>query len=141
MTLKSRPDLVDLRTLSARWRVRRDEEGLPVIPGRRGNVSAQDLTTLCVYITGRTLPALLRSLPPGWRRHQIGDQEANLLAPIADLDRAAEAVRAYRRRKLSPEDIAAKTERLRKARAAREAGHFGGKSGDFVPGPVSLGPV
>lgn len=103
VTVRGRPDLVDLRGVTDRWRVRRDAEGLPAIRGRRGHVEAHDLTTLCVYVTGRgVLPKLLRELPPGWRRHQIGDDEANLLAPVADLDRAATIVRAYRRRKLSP---------------------------------------
>jgi hypothetical protein len=111
VTLKSRPDLVDVRSLTDRWRIRRDTRGadrgltpdnVPIVPGRRGHVSAHDLTTLGVYVSGRTLPALLRNLPPGWRRHQIGDREATLLVPVADLDRAAGVVRAYRRRKLSP---------------------------------------
>jgi hypothetical protein len=112
-SLRTRPDLVDLRTLTDRWRVRRDTRGedrgltpdpVPMIPGRRGHVEAFDLTTLCVYVTGRgVLPKLLRALPAGWRRHQIGDFEANILVPVADLDRACTVVRAYRRRKLSPE--------------------------------------
>ena len=119
MTVRSRPDLVDLRELEHRWRVRLDAEGLPVILGCRGNVSAHDLTTLCVYVRGRRfLLKLLRSLPIGWRRHQVGDDEANLLAPVADLDRAAELVRAYRRRHLTPERQAAQAETLKKARAS-----------------------
>ena len=145
-SLRSRPDLVDLHALTDRWRVRRDTRGaergltldnLPIILGRRGHVSAHDLTTLCVYVTGRTLPRLLRELPAGWRRHQVGDGEANLLARLEDLDRACEVVRAYRRRKLSPEDIAAKTERLRKVREARVAGHFRGQD---APGRGCEGP-
>ena len=94
----ARPDLLDLRTLTDRWRVRRDEEGLPVILGRRGSVSAHDLLTLCVYVRAgrRVLLALLRDLPAGWRRYQIGDEEANLLAPVADLDLACRIVRARR---------------------------------------------
>jgi hypothetical protein len=115
-TLRSRPDLLDLRSVTNRWRVRLDAEGLPVIPGRRGNVSAHDLTTLCVYVAGRSLPALLRNLPDGWRRHQTGDHEANILAPLTELDRAAEVVRAYRRRTLSPEQRAALSERARNAK-------------------------
>jgi hypothetical protein len=101
MSVLGRPDLVDLRTLTEAWRIRRDTEGLPVIPGRRGNVSAHDLATLHVYVHGRHyLLKLLRVLPAAWRRHQIGDDEANLLAPVADLDLACRTVRAYRRRRL-----------------------------------------
>ena len=130
VTLPFRPDLVDLRSLTDRWRIRLDGERLPMILGRRGSVSAHDRTILCVYVAGRgVLPKLLRSLPAGWRRHQIGDYEANLLAPVADLDRACTVIRAYRRRHLSPEAVAAKTEQLRKVRAARVAGEFRGQSG------------
>jgi hypothetical protein len=130
--------LVDVRSVTERWRVRRDTRGVdrglmpdPVwlIPGRRGHVEAFDLETLCVYVTGRTLPRLLRELPAGWRVHQRGDDEANLLCPLADLDRAAAIVKAYRRRKLSPEDIAAKRERLRIARQSRVAGRSSVKNG------------
>jgi len=104
MSVLARPDLVDLRALTDTWRIRRDTEGLPMIPGRRGNVSAHDLTTLCVDVHGRHyLLKLLRALPAGWRCHQVGDDEANLLAPLADLDLACRMVRAYRRRRLSEE--------------------------------------
>jgi hypothetical protein len=60
IALKSRPDLVDLRSLTDRWRVRRDRRGedralvpdpVPLIPGRRGHVEAYALTTLCVFVT------------------------------------------------------------------------------------------
>lgn len=98
----ARPDLLDLHALSGRWRVRRDSEGLPVIPGRRGWVAPHDRETLCVHVAERRhVLALLRSLPAGWRRHQLGEDEANVLAPAADLDRACQTVRAYRRRRKS----------------------------------------
>lgn len=104
VTQASRPDLVDLRTLTTLWRIRLDSEQLPIIPGRWGHVSAHDLKTLCVYIAGsRHVRALLRRLPSGWRRHQVGDNEANLLAPLQDLDMACQEVRARRRPVLSPE--------------------------------------
>lgn len=97
-----RPDLVDLRTLTDRWRVRRDKEGRPVIPGRRGAVSVHEAGILCVHVRGRRfLLRALQGLLADWRRYQIGDDEANLLAPVTDLDRACELVRAYRQRHLS----------------------------------------
>ena len=131
-TLKARRDLVDLRALTDRWRVRRNAEHLPVIPGRRGNVSAHDLTTLCVYLTGRTLPRLLRELPPSWRRHQVGDQEATLLVPVAELDRAGQVVRAYRRRKLSPEH----REALLAGASRRQNAPGATPEGGDTPGPA-----
>ncbi len=107
-TTPRRPDLLDLRSLTSHWRIRRDAEGLPVILGRRGHVAAHDRTSLVVYLAGaRLVRATLRALPAGWRRHQTGDQEANVLAPVADLDRAARLVGARRRRsQTSPASLA-----------------------------------
>jgi len=153
-TLKSRPDLVDLRSLTDRWRIRRDARGedrglipdnVPMIPGRRGHIEAADLTTLGVYVTGRgILPKLLRALPAGWRRHQVGDHEANLLAPLTDLDQACRVVRAFRCRKLSPEAAAAGAERFRKARESHVAGQLqrqnvrgGSPEGSSSPAPIT----
>jgi len=100
--LPARPDLVDLRVLTVRWRLRRDAEGLLVIPGRRGHVAPHDRTALEVYLEGgRFVRAVLRVLPAGWRRHQVGDDEAAVLAPVADLELACRLVRAYRRRRLT----------------------------------------
>ena len=66
-----------------------------------------------MHVEGRrVLLALLRALPARWRRRQVADEEANALAPVADLDRAAEVVRAYRRRRLSPEQRSAAAARL-----------------------------
>jgi hypothetical protein len=48
VSVLGRPDLVDLRTLTEAWRIRLDTEGLPMIPGRRGNVSAHDLHPLAL---------------------------------------------------------------------------------------------
>ena len=99
---RSRADLVDLHALTDRWRIRRDSEGLLVIPGRRGWVAAHAIETLCVHVMGRaTVRKVLRALPGGWRRHQIGDDEANLLAPVGSLDHACEVVKAFRQRRLT----------------------------------------
>ncbi|MGH7393385.1 MAG: hypothetical protein ACREM3_28610 [Candidatus Rokuibacteriota bacterium] len=118
-----RPDLVDLHSLTDRWRIRRDEEGLPVIPGRRGWVAAHDFETLCVHVTGRPyLLRVLRSLSTGWRRYQVGDDEANLLAPVADLDLACGLVRALRRPVLSEERRAALAAQGRRLAAAKRNG-------------------
>jgi hypothetical protein len=103
----SRLDRVDLAPLAEQWRLRRDEEGLQVIPGRRGHVAAHDLAALCVYFRGaRLVRKALRQLTPGWRRHQTGDTEANVLALVADLDLACRLIGAYRRRRLSEEQKA-----------------------------------
>jgi hypothetical protein len=54
--------------LTDRWRIWRDEKGLPVIPGRRGSVLAPDRETLCVYAHGsRFVAKLLREFPAGWQ--------------------------------------------------------------------------
>lgn len=127
--LRSRPDLVDLRALTERWRVHRDSEGLPIIPGRRGSVTAHDLSTLCVRVRGRRLLlGLLRDLPAGWQRHQIGDDEANLLAPVGDLDQVCRVVQAYRRPRLSEQHRAVLAARASSnfARPARERGPSSG---------------
>jgi hypothetical protein len=80
--MKIRRDLTDLTMLTSRWRIKRDPDGLPVIPGRHGHVSAYDLETLLLYINGRPLSALLRELPPGRGRLQVGDRGGqHLLAP------------------------------------------------------------
>jgi hypothetical protein len=119
--IAARPDLLDLRALAgSTWRIRLDAERLPFVVGRRGNVSAHDLTTLCVYVTGRYhLPKVLRALPEDWRRHQVGDHEANLLAPVGALDRACAAVKAYRRRRMTPESLEASRQNLARAAKAR----------------------
>jgi len=143
-TLRSRPDLVDLRPSTEGWRVRRDSEGLPVIPGRRGSVSAHDQDTLCVHVRGRRLLLrLLRQLPDGWRRHQVGDDEANLLVPAGDVDRACRVVRAYRRPRLSKEQRAAIAARasLNFARDSRQTEPFHDLESTITPPiDVPIGP-
>jgi len=89
-------------------------------------VSAHDRGWLCVHVRGRRfLLGLLRDLPAGWKRHQVGDDEANLLAPVGDLDHACQLVRAYRRPRLS--------EKQRAALAARA-------SSNFAQGPREIRP-
>jgi hypothetical protein len=132
----SHKDLPDLRALTDRWRVRRDAEHLPVIPGRRGSVSAHDRGWLCVHVRGRGfLLGLLRDLPAGWKRHQVGDDEANLLAPVGDLDHACQLVRAYRRPRLSEEQRAALA-----ARASSNFDQSPRQSGSFLRLKSTNGP-
>jgi hypothetical protein len=66
-------------SLTDPWRVRHDEEGLPVI-------------------TRLMRKTLRQQLPAGWRWHQVGDDGANLLAPVGDFDIACGLIQAYRRR-------------------------------------------
>src|SRR5262245_43087163 len=101
--LPTRSDLPNLQQLTTQWRVQRNSEGIPIIPGRYGRVEPHDSKTLasCLF-RPRGLGAWVRKLPPHWRRWQIGDQEARVLLPIEELDRAAQTVRGYRRRSISP---------------------------------------
>lgn len=95
---------MDIRTITNKWRIGKDSERLPIIVGRGGHISAHDLETICVYIAGKyRIYFVLRKMPGGWIRHQIGDEEANILAPVSDVDIAAKFIKAYKRRHLSPE--------------------------------------
>ena len=83
-------DRLDLTTLAQpfRYRVVRDAEGRPVIPGRLGQIEPHDGRWLAVYTDHPRLFARLWAIP-GVRRWQVGDQEARALVPA---DRFPEVV-------------------------------------------------
>jgi hypothetical protein len=93
-----------LRALAApgRFRVIRDAEGWPIIPGRLGRVEWYDGAELAVYTTRPRLFAKLWAIP-GVRRWQTGDQEMRACFPVEALDQVAGVIRARTRRTLSPE--------------------------------------
>ena len=96
--------MLDLTALARpfRYRVVRDAEGLPVIPGRLGQIEPHDGQALAVYTTRPRVFARLWAVP-GVRRWQVGDHEVRgLLAPDA-LPAVATLIRARRRRTLTPE--------------------------------------
>jgi hypothetical protein len=90
-----------------RYRVGRDPEGFPVIPGRLGRIEWHDPDgrELAVYTDRPRLFARLLSVP-GVKRHQTGDQEFRALFPVEALPRIASLIRAKRRRSQTcPESI------------------------------------
>jgi hypothetical protein len=89
-----------------RLRVVADSEGLPIAPGRYGQIEWYGKGTVAIYSrTMRMLAKLTRI--PGVRRHQVGDREFRLLLPVGKvhdspaLGPLATLLRIRRRRSLS----------------------------------------
>jgi hypothetical protein len=85
-----------------RLRVVADAEGWPVIPGRYGQIEWFDGQSLAVYSDHRRLFEKLWAIP-GMRHHQTGDHEMRAIFPPEVLEQVAGAIKARRRRTLSPE--------------------------------------
>jgi hypothetical protein len=102
MTTEQAEAFAQVRPLAApaRWRVRPDAEGWPVIPGRLGQIEYHDGRDLSVFTDRPRLHAKLWAIPRV-RRHQTGDQEMRALFPPEALDQVAGVIRARRRRTLS----------------------------------------
>jgi hypothetical protein len=99
--------------------VRTDAEGWPVIPGRYGQIEcycdgencAAQFGGFCALPRQLALavyterPRLFQKLwaIPGIKRHQTGDHEMRAIFPPEALKQVATAIRARRRRSLSPE--------------------------------------
>jgi hypothetical protein len=90
-----------MRSLAAggKYRVDRDAEGFPVIPGKLGRIEWHDPDgrELAVYTDRPRLFARLLAIP-GVRRHQTGDQELRAIFPTAVLKQVAQVIKARRRR-------------------------------------------
>ena len=86
----------------SRFRVIRDAEGWPLIPGKFGRLEWHDGDTLAVYTDRPRLFARLWAVPEV-RRWQVGDQDARGLLPMEALLAVATLLQARRRRALSPE--------------------------------------
>jgi hypothetical protein len=86
-----------------RLRVRLDAEGFPLIPGRYGQIEWFDGQDLALYTNRPRLFARLWAIP-GVRRHQTGDTEMRAVFPAEALRQVAAAIKARRRRTLSPEE-------------------------------------
>ena len=84
-----------------RYRVARDAEGWPTIPGKLGRLEWHDGTRLAVYSDRPRVFARLWALP-GVRRWQVGDQEVRGLVPVERLEAVATLIQARRRRTLTP---------------------------------------
>jgi hypothetical protein len=78
-----------------RFRITRDTEGFPGIPGRYGRIEWFDGRNLAVYADHPRLFEKLWAIP-GVRRWQTGDQEMRALFPPEALDQVAGVIRAKR---------------------------------------------
>ena len=94
------------RTLAApsRFRVYRDVEGWPLIPGKLGQIewAGPGVTWLGVYTDHPRVFAWLLRIP-GVRPWQTGDQEMRALFPVEALGPVAQVIQARRHRVLDPE--------------------------------------
>jgi hypothetical protein len=99
MTTEQAEAFAQLRTLAAasRLRVRPDDEGWPIIPGRLGQIEYHDGWTLAVFTDRPRLHAKLWAIS-GVRRHQTGDREMRALLPPEALEQEAGVIRVRRRR-------------------------------------------
>jgi len=89
---------VQMRLLPGRFKVERDREGWPIIPGRLGRIEWHDPEgrALAVY-TDRPRVFARLLVVPGLRRHQTGDQELRALFPVDALPQVARLIKARRR--------------------------------------------
>ncbi len=88
-----------MRLLPGRFKVERDREGWPIIPGRLGQIEWHDPEgrELAVYTDRPRLFTRLLAVP-GIRRHQTGDQELRALFQASVLSQVAQVIKACRRR-------------------------------------------
>jgi hypothetical protein len=94
---------------SFRFRVRRDAEGFPLIPGRSGAIEWHCAGADCHGCPERgPLLAVWTDRPrvfpklwaiPGVRRWQTGDREMRALFPVETLEQVAGVIRARRKRR------------------------------------------
>ena len=97
MRRRADPALDDLRTWARplRYRMSKDAEGFPIIPGRYGRIEWFDGRDLAVYCERPRLFAKLWAVP-GVRRHQTGDHEMRAIFPPEALEQVAGVIRAKR---------------------------------------------
>lgn len=131
-----------LRALTNRYRLRLrvDSEGLPVIPGRYGQIEWFDGADLAVYTDRPRLFTRLWAIP-GVRPHQTGDTEMRAVFPPDALAQVAAVIRARRRRTQaslrSLQNLRPRTSsRATEVRLPHEAGDG---NGSVDPGPASAG--
>jgi hypothetical protein len=99
MTSEQRAAWKQLRRLATphRFRLTKDVEGFPVIPGRYGVIECAGGHELAVYCDRPRLFAKIWAIP-SVRRHQTGDQEMRATFPPEALEQVAAVIRARRRR-------------------------------------------
>jgi len=103
-----------------RFRVQLDAEGVPVIPGRYGQIewycdgvncaarsrgfcALPGQFALAVYTDRPRLFSKLWAIP-GVKRYQTGDTEMRALVPLEALEQVAKVIKARRKRILAPEE-------------------------------------
>ena len=85
-----------------RFRILRDAEGYPVIPGRYGRIEWHAVELLAVYSDRPYVFKRIWAIP-GVMKHQTCDWEMRALFPPEVLPQVAKVIQARRRRTLSPE--------------------------------------
>ena len=90
MSKPQRPLFAQLCRLarSSRYRVSKDVEGFPIMPGRYGRIEWFDGRNLAVYCDRPRLFAKIWAIP-GVRRHQTGDTEMRAMFPPEALEQIA----------------------------------------------------
>jgi hypothetical protein len=78
-----------------RYRVTKDVDAFPVMPGRYGSIEWFDGRHLAVYSDHPRRFAKIWAIP-GVRRHQTGDQEIRAIFPPEALEQVAAVIRAKR---------------------------------------------
>jgi hypothetical protein len=84
-----------------RFRVVKDPEGFPIIPGRYGQIEWTGGPDLAVYSRRPRLFQKLWAIP-GVRQHQTGDTEMRAVFPAEALEQVAGVIKARRKRTLAP---------------------------------------
>jgi hypothetical protein len=127
--------MLDIRALYGKtYRLKMDESAS--IPGqtaadrlwlqqircRYGHIYPHSVDTLGAYTDRRLIIGRLIAIP-GVTLHQLGDSECSVIFDPAHLPQVAELLRAYKRRRLSPEKQTEGADRLRRWRERRAADH------------------
>ena len=110
------------------WRVKREDHEW-VILGKQGQIAQYEDGELDVWVTSPVIAGRLER--GGWKAEHHYDDGAFFIRPWGDLDQAAKAIRAPKRKHLSPAQRKLATERLSRYRYRKTAGtpHVGDTPG------------
>lgn len=120
------------------WQVTRSVSNDPTILGSRGQISQYSDGSLDIWVTSRYAVKILEC--HGWRAKSRYDDGSLFIRPYGDLDEAALAIKAKRRRKVDPGRRKILVERLATMRSLKKnslrKGGFGGQSREEALSPV-----